>query len=82
MAFDLTKRAFQVLLIQKNLPSRERGLNKKNIMQLQKANIARCAAMKPEKKVSPSNFSMRPYGSVLLEIYLMKTACKKQTAHN
>ncbi|WP_278576983.1 hypothetical protein [Alloprevotella tannerae] len=46
------------------------------------ANIARCAAMKLEKKVSPSNFSMRPYGSVLLEIYLMKTACKKQTADN
>ncbi|WP_237785892.1 hypothetical protein [Alloprevotella tannerae] len=46
------------------------------------ANIARCAAMKLEKKVSPSNFSMRPYGSVLLEICLMKTACKKQTADN
>lgn len=50
MAFDLIKRAFQALLIQKNLPSRERGLNKKNIVQPQKANIARCAAMKPEKK--------------------------------
>lgn len=82
MAFDLIKRAFRALLIQKNLPSRERGLNKKNIVQLQMANIARCAAMKLEKKVSPSNFSMRSYGSVLLEIYLMKTACKKQTADN
>lgn len=50
MAFDLIKRAFQALLIQKNLPSRERGLNKKHIVQQQKANIARCAAMKPEKK--------------------------------
>lgn len=82
MAFDLIKRAFQALLIQKNRPSRERGLNKKNIVQLQKANIARCAAMKPKKKVNPSNVSMRPYGSELLEIYLMKTACKKQTADN
>lgn len=45
-------------------------------------NIAHCAAMKLEKKVNPSNFSMRPYGSVFLEIYLMKTACKKQTADN
>ncbi|MCG2649537.1 hypothetical protein JJE65_09080 [Alloprevotella tannerae] len=46
------------------------------------ANIAHWAAMKLEKKVSPSHFSMRPYGCVLLEIYLMKTACKKQTADN
>ena len=28
MAFDLIKRAFRALFIQKNLPSRERGLNK------------------------------------------------------
>ncbi len=50
MAFDLIKRAFRALLIQKNLPSREKGLNKKNIVQLQMANMARCAAMKLEKK--------------------------------
>lgn len=50
MAFNLIKRAFQALLIQKNLPSHEKGLNKKNIVQLQMANIAHWAAMKLEKK--------------------------------